>query len=193
MHPALLPRRDLLRLTRGVVNQAICRFLLGVLSSAMGPTPSDITPVVATARAEGSTERRPHRVPGLFAEASVVGDHAHPLGRRTTGQNDGHRHPGSSAYRHVGLDTRPNHRLAGLGPRMTFIPRRGRAHLHPIRLAAIPGPALRQERVGGPASGLGGPARAAANSQRRYAVTGPLVDVTTLAPSRHARADAIRR
>jgi hypothetical protein len=128
------------------------------------------------------------------ANHTQVGVRGHPLGCRSTRQNGGRRHPGRSAERHVGCARgRPNHSLAGLGSKMTFIPRRGRAHLHPIRLGAIPGPALRQERVDGAASGLGGPARAAANSRSRYAATGPLVDVTTLAPSRHARADAIRR
>ena len=35
------------------------------------------------------------------ADRARVGDRAHPLGRRTTRQNDGHRHPDRSAERHI--------------------------------------------------------------------------------------------
>jgi hypothetical protein len=40
------------------------------------------------------------------ADRTRVGDRAHPLGRRTTRQIDGRRHPGRSAERHLRVRSR---------------------------------------------------------------------------------------
>ncbi len=58
-------------------------------------------------------DAEPHSAAGAVDATgrTRVGDRTHPLGRRTTRQNDGHRHPGRSAERHVSARSSAGHRL----------------------------------------------------------------------------------
>ena len=103
------------RLWKFQIHPVIVPWRRSIMPAAGWPSPSSPCPQGVVTRAQQQEQVRrprtptarhtePHEAAGAVdaAEHTRVGNQVHPLGRRTTRQNDGLRHPGRSAERHVG-------------------------------------------------------------------------------------------